>query len=308
MTTIPGGVYPTMVTPFTDDLRVDYAALPPLLRWYETHGCAGVFAICSSSEIIYLSFEERLGILRALVRARAPGTVIIASGHVESDPDTFIREAQAFAAEGIDAYVFISSLVVAKEEGEVVFLRRLEAAARALGDTPLGIYECPGPYRRPLLPETIRRMRGIGNFVFAKDTCCNLEQIKRKLAAARGTSLKIYNANTATLLESLRAGCAGFSGVMGNFHPQLYAKLCDCYEREPALAERLQAFFDTANRARCGQYPAEAKYYLQLEGVPMGTACRCRDTSTFTREGKIKIERLRRMTQEFERELEGSDA
>jgi len=32
MTAISDGVYPAMVTPFTDDLRVDYDALPPLLR------------------------------------------------------------------------------------------------------------------------------------------------------------------------------------------------------------------------------------------------------------------------------------
>jgi len=300
--TIPNGVYPTMVTPFTDGLRVDCGALPPLLRWYEARGCAGVFAICASSEIAHLSFEERLQILRALMRARAPGTAVLASGHVESRPAAFIREAQAFAAEGIDACVFITSLVAAKDEGEDVFLRRLEAASKALGDTPLGLYECPGPYKRLLPPETIKRLPDIGHFVFLKDTSCDVAKIRDKLAAAGGTGLKIYNANTATLLESLRAGCAGFSGVMGNFHPQIYAKLCDCYGRNPALAERIQAFLDMADRARCGQYPAEAKYYMQLEGVPMGVACRSRDASLFTREHQVRMERLRQLTLEFEQE------
>jgi len=300
-TTIPDGVYPTMVTPFTEDLRVDDGALPPLLRWYEDHGAAGVFAICSSSEITCLRFEERLHILRILMRARRPGTVILASGHVETEPALFTREARGFAAEGIDAYVFISSRVVGPGADEDEFLRRLEAAAKALGDIPLGLYECPSPYRRPLTPSIIKRLPGIGNFAFSKDTCCNLDQIKAKLEAAQNTGLKLYNANTATLLESLRAGCAGFSGVMGNFHPQLYAKLCECYGEDPALAERLQDFCNMAFRMR-QMHPVCAKYYLRLEGVPMGIASRAKDASLFTREQQLIIEHLRELTQQFEQE------
>jgi len=298
MTALPNGVYPTMVTPFTDDLRVDYAALPPLLRWYETHGAAGVFAICASSEIAYLDFGERLQILRTLMRAKQPDTVVLASGHVESGPAAFTREAQAFAAEGIAAYVFITSLV-APGEDEDTFLRRLEAAAKALGDTPLGLYECPGPRKRSLTPGTIQRLPEIGNFVFLKDTSCDVDIIKTKLAAARRTNLKIYNANTATFLESLRAGCAGYCGVMGNYHPQLYARLCETYDADPVSAQCLQAFLDTAFKTR-QLYPVCAKYHLQLEGVPMGLACRSKDAADFTQEQRKAIERMREMALSFE--------
>jgi len=293
-----------MVTPFTGDLRVDYGALPPLLDWYEQRGVAGLFAICASSEIAYLSFEERRLILRALMRAKKPGTVMLASGHVESDPALFIREAQGFANEGIDGYVFIASLIAAKEEGEDAFLRRLESAAKALGDMPLGIYECPGPYKRLLPPETIRRMGDIGNFVFLKDTTCDVDKIKAKLPAAQGIGMGLYNANTATLLGSLRAGCAGFSGVMGNFHPQLYVWLCGHFEENPALAERLQAFLSEAFLMRRA-YPADAKYCLHREGVPMGWACR--SGRVLTPEDKAGMEQLMRLAREFE-EIYGTAA
>ena len=298
---IPPGVYPTMVTPFTDGLQVDCAALPTLLDWYESRGAAGVFAICASSEINFLSFEERLRILRTLMRAKKPGTAILASGHVETDPAAYTRQAQAFAAEGIDVYVFITSHV-AQGEDEDTFLRRLEAAAKALGDIPLGLYECPGPFKRTLTPEVIRRLGSMGNFAFSKDTSCDMGQIKAKLAAAEGTGLRIYNAHTGTLLESLRAGCAGYSGVMGNFHPQLYARLCACYDENQALAGRLQDFLDKAFFMRRG-YPADAKYCLHLDGVPMGWACRSRAAAAFTREDQEKMEALIRLTREFERSI-----
>ncbi|MDR2686373.1 MAG: dihydrodipicolinate synthase family protein [Oscillospiraceae bacterium] len=300
MKTVPDGVYPTMVTPFAEDLQVDRGALPPLLRWYEERGVTGVFAICQSSEIFHLSFEERLQILREIMRARSPGTVVLASGHTAYDPATQIREAKAFIEEGIDAYVFISNRFAAKEEGEDAFLRRIERVAKALPDLPLGIYECPYPYKRLLPPETIRRLGDVANFAFLKDTCCDLGQLKAKLEAAKRTGLKIFNANAAMLLESLRLGCTGYSGVMANLHPQLYVKLCACWQEDPALAGRLQAFLGQASLAESQMYPVNAKYTIALDGVPITWRCRAADATRFRRCDEMQIEQLRALAMEIE--------
>jgi len=266
-----------MITPFNDDMQVDYTALEPLLRWYEDRGVTGMFAVCQSSEMFELNFEERLGILQRLMKLRRPNTAIVASGHVSKDIPTAVREAKAFIAEGIDAYVFITHRFADIDEDDEIFLRRLNAVTKELGDFPLGFYECPQSkpkYNRLLNPYIIERLPNIGNFVFLKDTCCNMELIKAKLAAAQGSNFKIYNANSAMLLESLRAGCAGYSGVMGNFHPQLYTKLCDCWQTEPELAERLQSFLGVTSTTEGLGYPVNAKYHMQLDGVPMGLATR----------------------------------
>ena len=62
--TIPDGVYPTMVTPFTEDNKIAYHAVEARIGWYAEKGVDGIFAICQSSEIFFLSFEERLELLR----------------------------------------------------------------------------------------------------------------------------------------------------------------------------------------------------------------------------------------------------
>jgi 4-hydroxy-tetrahydrodipicolinate synthase len=292
-----------MVTPYTKAHQVDYAALEPLLRWYEERGVAGVFAICLSSEIFSLSFAERLGILHELMRVRKPETVMLASGHTAYDPATQIREAQAFVAEGIDAYVFISNRFAAKEEDDSVFLRRVEAVARELGDIPLGIYECPVPYKRLLAPDTLRRLTQIGNFCFLKDTCCDIAQMEAKMQAVRGTQLKLFNANAATLLDTLRLGAAGFSGIMANFHPELYAKLCACHQTQPELAERLQSYLGFSSLAECQCYPVNAKYNIQLDGVPIEILSRTRDAATFSQSNRLEIQQLRQITQQMKKEL-----
>ena len=53
------GVYPTMITPYGVDGRVDIETVKKYVQWYYEHKCNGIFAICQSSEIAWLSVEER---------------------------------------------------------------------------------------------------------------------------------------------------------------------------------------------------------------------------------------------------------
>lgn len=69
----PGGEWPTMLTPFRDG-AVDYPALEALVEWYIAHGVSGLFAVCQSSEMFFLSLEERVGIAR-FVNEKAAGRV-----------------------------------------------------------------------------------------------------------------------------------------------------------------------------------------------------------------------------------------
>jgi len=309
MTTIPNGVYPTMVTPFTEDLQVDIPALAPLVRWYEERGVTGIFAICQSSEIFHLSFAERLQILREIMRVKRPGTVILASGHTAFDLPTQIEEAKAFIAEGIDAYVFISNRFAAKGEGDGALLRRMETVTAGLGsDIPLGVYECPYPYKRLLTPGMLRSMGGFGNFAFLKDTCCSLDEIGEKIEAVKGTRFKIFNANAAMLLDSLKLGAAGFSGVMANFHPRLYVRLCQCWREQPELARRLQNFLGMASMAELQLYPGNAKRTIAMDGVPIGPHTRAKDDTKhppfdqWRLNDQFQIEQMREMAQMIERE------
>jgi len=299
MKSIPPGVYPTMITPFDDNMQVDLTALAIIVNWYEQNGSAGLFALCASSETSHLNFDEQLQILREILRVKQPGTVILASGSKAANISAQIEQARPVIAEGIDCYVFITNWLAAQDEDDDVLLRNLERITSALGDAvPFGFYEAFGPYNRQLTPYVIERLGSIGNFVYLKDTSCDIAKIKAKLEAAKASGLQIFNANTATLRESLQAGCAGYSGVMGNFHPQLYAKMCEIYATEQAGP--LQEYLDMAFAMRCA-YPADAKYYLQLEGLPVGCACRSRDNSTFGSEQKEKMRLLRQKTQVFEK-------
>ncbi len=301
--TIPDGVYPTMVTPFTEDNKIDYNAVEALIDWYAEKGVDGIFAICQSSEIFFLSFEERLELLRFVMKHTPKNISVVASGHVADDLSQQIEEAKAFVQEGIDAYVFISNRFAGEDESDSIFLKNMEKAVGEIGDISFGIYECPYPYKRIMTPSVLKELASTGRFTFLKDTCCDPQMINEKLSAVEGMGLKIYNANSASLLETLKMGCAGFSGVMANFHPEIYSWLCKNYDKEPEKAKQVQAFLGFASLAECQMYPVNAKYYLSLEGVPMGYACRSKDASGFTLSRRMEIEQMRDITIAFKESM-----
>ena len=300
---VPNGVYPTMITPYTAANTVDYDAVLRLLQWYAEKGVSGVFAICQSSEIFFLSFEERLSLLKFIMENKPAGMAVVASGHTSDRFDVILREANAFIETGIDAYVFIANRFAQQNESDEVFTERILAAAEALPEIPLGVYECPYPYKRLLTPAGMRTLAQSGKFRFLKDTCCDIDMIGAKLEAVKGSDFKLFNANAATLLPSLELGAAGYSGVMANFHPELYVKLCECYTSEPKKAALLQAMVGTLSMAECQCYPVNAKYYLSLEGLNINTFSRARFDDHFGPSRKKEIEDMRLLTRAFEEKV-----
>ena len=115
----PGGVWPVMLTPFTEENQVDYPALKELVEWYIENGVDGLFAVCQSSEMFKLTLEERVGIA-AKVKEFAAGRVpVIASGHISDSLEEQIHELKLIAETGVDAVIMITNRMAAEDESDM---------------------------------------------------------------------------------------------------------------------------------------------------------------------------------------------
>ncbi len=298
MKEINNGVYPTMITPFTDDNKIDYDGVKSLIDWYAKKGVDGIFAICQSSEIFFLSFEERLELLKFIMANKPEGMSIVASGHTADDLDTQIEEAKAFIECGIDAYVFISNRFAKEDEDDDVYLKNMEYVTSQLPEIPLGVYECPYPYKRKISPYVLKKMVEDGKYQFIKDTCCSLSELKEKLDIINGTSVKLFNANAATLSESIKMGALGYSGVMANFHPELYVELFKAHKAgDEEKAKFLQDMVGYFSVTECQCYPVNAKYYVSLDGVDIGINTRTRNPAELTESRRLEIKQMYAFTE-----------
>lgn len=287
----PGGVWPVMLTPYTPDNRVDTGALARLTDWYIERGASGLFAVCQSSEMFFLSLKEREKAARTVVTAAAGRVPVIASGHVSDGEEAQAEELSRIAATGVDAVILITNRLAAEHESDEIWLGRLHRLLTRIDpDIPLGFYECPHPYKRLLTPGLVEEALKLNRFHFLKDTCCDVGQILQKQALIRNTPLKLYNANTATLLTTLRAGIAGYSGIMANFHPELYAWLCDHPHHEKA--EALQEVLSMAALIERQVYPVNAKFALREMGLGLEIDARSRDKALLDETAKSEVRQL----------------
>lgn len=298
------GVWPVMLTPFTEMGEVDYYALDYLIDWYTEKGVTGLFAVCQSSEMFYLSLKERVKVAEYIKRrASIP---VIASGHISDGPSQQVRELVQMAETGVDAVILITNRTAQEGQASQIWIEGMEELLEQLPSmTPLGLYECPYPYKRVLTQEELEFCIQTGRFRFLKDTCCDAERIRNRLEQVKGRGLKLFNANTSTLLESLRYGAEGYSGVMANFHPDLYVWLCRNWDRYPEEAERLQAGLTFASMIEKQYYPNNAKIYLAEEGLPIGERCRVRSGQFVSGLYRSEIAQLRTLTETMRDRIQG---
>lgn len=304
MNDINASTWPTMVTPFTDEGEVDYSALADLIEWYIENGADGLFSICQSSEVFYLSLDERIKISRFVKEYAANRVPVIASGHTAYSLQDQIKELNMIAETGVDAVILISNRLAARDESDDVLLDRLDRLVNAMPkELPLGFYECPYPYKRLLTPKVIDYCTKAGRFAFLKDTCCDIDMIRMRLNLMKGSKMMLYNANTSTLLESLKAGAAGYSGVMANFQLKLYSWLVKNWRKDIEKAQNIQDVLTVCSFIELKNYPANAKKYLSMNGVKMIDKVRKESTNPLSNTEIMELEQLRSITVDLENKI-----
>lgn len=309
MTTIPNGVNCTMLVPYTKENQIDLETLDKMIDWYFEHGCASLFAMCHSTEMWLLTQEERVAVVKQakksserIAAAKGRYMPIIATGTFSDDLGKCLSTIKEIKEAGADAVVIVTNRLDPQNEGASVFLERLQWLLEHLpSDFPLGLYESPYPYRRVMTVEELVAAAEYENMLFLKDTCCDPEMLKARLEAIKGRNLKLFNANAQTLLYSLRLGAVGYSSVMANIHPELYAWLCKNYERFPKEAEELQEKLCFCSFTESLSYPLIAKYVMRQSGVPLLLNSRVRKSEEFTPYHRIIMDQLISLTQ---REME----
>ena len=305
-------MFTTMITPYKKDGSIDFEMAERYVDWYYACGIQGIFAVCQSSEIFFLSLEERVELNRRVyARAKAlekqgnrPFTVV-SSGHISDSFEEQVRELNAIYASGTDGLILITNRLDPDNQGDDVFI---ENAARLLERIPkeakLGLYECPWPYKRLVTPRILQWCVSTDRFTYMKDTCCDAAEIARRVELLKGSGFKLLNANCQTLLETMEAGADGYCGIMCNFHPKLYAWLADNYRKDPARAALVQSVTGMFGFMEVGlPYPLTAKYHMNLCGLPTENLARCRKAEELTDYGRSCMRQMKLATDELERML-----
>lgn len=250
---------------------MDTPGLDRLTDFYLESGAAGLFANCLSSEMYELTDAERLSVTKQVVE-RAGGQVPVVAtgtfgGPIAQQAD-FVRR---IYDTGVQAVIVITSQLVSAAESDNVLLDRVHQLMDLTDGVPLGMYECPVPYKRLITSEMLANLLPTGRLIYHKDTSLDADEVSRRLSVAQGYTFGLYDAYMVNAVSSLRAGAAGLCCIQGNICPELVTWLCanvDDPERQADVA-RLQQFFTGCMDLVHTAYPTIAKYSLQQQGLPI---------------------------------------
>ena len=257
-----------MITPFHQDGDIDWGGLDNLIEWYIAHGAQALFAVCQSSEMQHLTLEERRDLSAFTAKQVAGRVPVLASGHVADAQSEQAYELATIADTGIDCLVMVSNRLDPENAGGDQLRDAIDGLKAALPSSlPLGMYECPAPYRRLLTDAEVQYLCDDPQFVFLKDVSCDLDTVRRRMRLAKNSALAISNANAAIAYQALTSGADGFCGVFNNFHPDLYRWLQDKGPGHRELADELAVFLALAALSEPMGYPKLAKLHHKRLGT-----------------------------------------
>jgi len=288
---LPRGLWPVMLTPFSEDKSIDWDSLDRLTDWYLANGACGLFSCCLSSEVYFLTEEERIAVAGRVVM-RAGRVPVVEAGVPGREPAAAARFMAQLMDTGVSAIVITACQLADEDATESEWLSSAEALLAAAPSVPLGLYEAPLPYHRLLSPNMVHWAVETGRFFFLKDTSCAMGVVRSRIKLVHDTPLRLLNAHAAFLAEAVRAGADGFSGIAANAWPGLCSWLVAHAKNSESQVKAVQKFIRGSERLLEHKYPASAKVLAQLARMPIQAICRSGDLA-FTSEERRRLEAAR---------------
>jgi len=269
---------PVMITPFNLKAKVDLDVVSNLVDFYLAAGVKGFFANCLSSEMYSITEDERLELTQHIVRYVNGRVPVVATGSFGLSVYDKAEFTKKIYDTGIDAVILITGHYANVEDNDDVLLKNFDRMFKLTGDIPLGMYECPAPYKRIIGADTFKTLLSSNRLVYHKDTSIDLEKVKAKIDIIKETNsnLEFFDAHSPNAMYSLQMGAKGMSSISGNFYPEILVWMVN-NATDPAKQEEvkwLQAEISRVDPLIHIAYPMSAKYFLRKRGLPVRTISR----------------------------------
>jgi 4-hydroxy-tetrahydrodipicolinate synthase len=259
------GIWPVMVTPYNDDLTIDFDVYKQLVEWYKTFGIGGIYANCQSSEMTELSDDEKLQLIDATVKVVDGAIPIAATGNPGNTIEEHIEFVKKTADLGVDVVMLTVPLFCNNDDELEDYYLKIASETTA----KLGIYECPVPRSYNLGLELIETIAKTGRYYAFKETSCNLEKIKKIIDITKDTNFDYLQANVPYLLESVKYGAPGSMNIAANWIPDLEVEVLNNAITNEHKAYELNSTLCAMEMAQRSIHPMGVKYLISKRGVPI---------------------------------------
>jgi len=210
------GVMPAMTTAFNPDYCVDHAFVGRHARWLIENGCTGIICLGSLAEAATLKFDDKVAILRTVVKA-LDGLAPVVSAISALSTAEAVELAKAAHHEGCSGLMILPQYVYKGDWRE----NKAHVAA-VLRATPLPgmLYNNPVAYGVDFLPEQIKELAAeFSNFAAVKESSTDVRRVTA-IRSLLGDRLAIFVGVDDAIVEGIAAGAVGWVAGLVNAFPR----------------------------------------------------------------------------------------
>lgn len=203
-----------LVTPFTADGAVDYAAYAALVDRQVESGVNFLVALATTGETPTLTAEERVELLK-ITRAHAAGRPVLV-GCGSNAVHSTLANMRLVEPYGVDAWLVVVPFYnKPTQEGQYQYFKTIAAQT----DKPVVIYNVPGRTGANMSAETCLRLaRDVKNIVATKEASGKYEQIEAILKGAPA-DFTVLSGDDDMTLSIMKIGAKGVISVASNAAP-----------------------------------------------------------------------------------------
>lgn len=263
------GLGVALVTPFTENGAVDFAAVAKVVDNLVEGGVDYILVLGTTGETPTLTTDERKALIR-FVRERVAGRVRLMVGVGGNCTRDVVATLRTWDLSGYDAVLSVNPYY--NKPNQEGLYQHFKAIAEA-SPLPIMLYNIPGRTGVNMTPETIARLaKDFPNIIGVKEASGNLEQMERVKALTPSDFLLISGDDGLTV-EVIKRGGVGVISVLANAYPAetkdvvslaLDGNTEKAEQKLQALDGIISALFEEGN-------PVGIKTALYLKGVCSNT-------------------------------------
>ena len=260
-----------IITPFTEDLKVNYDKLGELIDFQIENGTDSIIICGTTGEASAMTHEEHLECIRYTVE-RGAGRVPVIAGSGSNWTDTAVYLSQEAEKRGADGLLVVSPYYnKATQKG-------LYAHFKAVADSvkiPIILYNIQGRTGVNIQPSTlVDLIRDVENIVGVKEASGNISQVAKimSLAQEQGVTVDLYSGNDDQVLPLLSLGGKGVISVLSNVAPRFTHDMVARYmagDVKGSMEMQLKAI-PLIDQLFCEVNPIPVKAAVNMMGVDVG--------------------------------------
>lgn len=240
-----GRVATAIITPFTSEGPIDYAAFWRLVRHLAENGTEAIVVAGTTGESPTLSKPEKVALFAAAVDAAGDRVKVVAGG-TNSDTAESIDFAVAAAEVGVDGVMVVTPYYSKPPQHGIV--AHMVAIADAT-DLPVMIYNIPGRTATLIEIDTLVEICEHPNVVAVKDAVDDIEWSRRAIQALP-EGIAVYSGSDALTKDLVNAGAVGVVSVASHLAGREIAAMVDAIlSGDDAKAEEMHRLLTPLNEA-----------------------------------------------------------